>query len=324
MNKLISLVLVVMMFFAACTTPDSDTELVGREGLHIVFIMGEDKVGSDYYTLADEYYAGQTSVDHMVKHCRSLGEVITYLNGLDGHAIDTVDIVVHGNKATGLSTQVSDGGYKATPKRLIQEMILHRAPDLQPGVVDAETVINIWSCGVGGNQMTVMGLRHLFKPLAGPVPNVITTKDFVVYKRNQIGEVKRYAATYYPYQYRRGYRPSDSEIALDLRRRFPDVKVDWLATVADPYAQIEYHLPVTFIEYYDRPRDRPDLTTTQQQDYVKSHDQISEQLEDLDMHYDDFTWQVDKRIITDDAGQRRYAVKVIGMTTILCYLEVEE
>lgn len=324
-SKIISLVLVVALAVTACTSDDAETLAGRQDGLHLVFLLGEDKEGSDYFALADEFYAGQATVDRMIKHCRSLGEVITYLNNLNGLPVDTVDIVVHGNKATGLSTQISDGGYKATPKRLVQEMILHRAPRLAAGVVNSHTVISIWSCGVGGSTMVKMGLKHLFKPQAGPSPAVHTTEDFVVYRRDEEGRVRRYAATYYPYQYRRGYRPSDSEIVYDLRRRYPSAEVDWSTVMQDQDAQIEYHLPVTFIEYYDRPRDRPDLGSADRQlAYVKAHDQISDQLDDLDMTYDDFTWQVDKRVITDDGGQRRYAVKVIGMTTILCYLQIGE
>lgn len=323
MKELITLLLLVII--SSCTTSTvTDTPDV-EDGLHLVFLLGEDKAGHAYYSLADEYYAGLPAVDHLVRHIRSLSGVIDYLNGLQGQAIHTVDIVVHGNKNTGLTTDITEGGYRATPKRLLQEAILHRSARLAPDVVDSFTVVHVWSCGVGSNRIMRLGVRQLFRPSSGPAPRIEISEDFVVYKRSKEGQVQRYAATYYPYQYRRGYRPSESEILHDLRSRYPDSTVDWEAAMRDPSQHIEYHLPVTFLQYYDNPRNRPDLSTAEQRlGYVRAQSEITDQLTELDMTYDDFHWQVDKRIVTDNTGRKRYAVKAIGMTTILCYLEIGE
>jgi hypothetical protein len=42
------------------------------------------------------------------------------------------------------------------------------------------------------------------------------------------------------------------------------------------------------------------------------------------MDYDDFSWSVSKRKELQDDGTYTFCIKAIGMTTLLCFLDIAE
>ncbi len=326
MQKQIILFLITCISICACREPAQENPTNNVPGNKIVFLMGHDKGDSSYFEYAEEYYrtSDSTAGFEVVKHCRTIEDVINFINESDT-TYSSIDIVAHGNSATGLNLYLSEGGHKATPKRMVQEVILRDLPRLNAGVVDSTSSIRIWSCGIGSNPLITYSLPMIFKTEDGEQAKVECSEHFVVYKPNSEGKIERYAAAYYPYQYRRGQKPATSIIAQDMKKRFPDVDIDWSAAMTDEENFIDYHLPISFTRSYEKKDDRPDLGEEPQRlAYVQAQPEITEQLDEIDMDYDDFSWSVTKRKELQADGTYAYSVKAIGMTTLLCFLDLAD
>ncbi|MGK0278846.1 MAG: hypothetical protein ACI9RU_001612 [Litorivivens sp.] len=326
MNKSLLIFLFTCLCICACRQPSSEPSRSAEVPNNIVFLMGHDKWGSSYFQHAEEYYRTNDSAENfmVVHHCKTLADVINYLNAEDT-IFKTIDIVAHGNAATGLNLYLSEGGYKATPKRMVQEVILRDLPRLTEGVVDSSSTIRVWSCGIGENLLVAHSLPLILKPEIGPYAHVECSKHFVVFKPDQEGVIQRYAAAYYPYQYKRGLKPALSIIALNMQNRFPEVDINWSDAIADDNNFIDYHLPISFTRTYINKEDRPDIGIEKQQlMYVRDQPEIRDQLDEIDMDYDDFSWSVSKRKELQDDGTYTFCIKAVGMTTLLCFLDIAE
>lgn len=323
----IALFLAVVFLYTSC---DRSVENANADR-SITFILSSDATGKQYFSLASEYFSTHESGKTVIvtSECRSIACVIDYLNlHADHKPWQKINLVAHGNSKTGLNLYLSDGGHKATPKRMVQEVVLSTLPRLQAGVVDSSTRISVLACGIGTNPMIALSMKSFFKPVSGPSPEVECTDKYIIFRPDTNGKVQLLKASYWPYYYRRGYRPSISEIDQQMNERYPKDPHIWsqmLGTPSDSSLTQDYHIPISYTKYYTHKDDRPSLQTDQEKiQWAKSQPQIMEKLAELNMGLDDFTWQIDKRIITAANGSKRFAVKAVGMTTVLCFLEVED
>lgn len=303
----------------------------------ITFIMGEDKTPQPFYALAAQHFAldAREKSDYVIHTCRTLGGVIDFLNTspLRGTAPwSVVNIVAHGNPQTGLNLYIRESGHKATPKRLVQAALRGDIPDLQPGVADSLTKINIWSCGVGKSPLINVAMQQIFKSASGDSVQVYCSPHFVIFHPSVVGSApRRLNASYWPYYFRRGYRPGNVEIAEALRRQYPDEVIAWdialeeeLHCDSDSVYHGEYHIPVSYLRIYHTKEERPPLETeAQKMQWVMSQPEINQQLEDAGIPIDKYHWTVNKIIHTTEDGSKVPAIKAIGMSTVLYVLKEE-
>ncbi len=341
MNKItlcsgLFLIFIVLGTFRA-TVPEKRSQddlfevIEGRKS--VTFIMGEDKTAQPFFELARAHFALDPAEksDIVVNSCRTLEDVIHYLNGSRERGNlpwSVINIVAHGNPQTGLNLQITNGGHKATPKRLVQAVLKKDLPKLGQNVADTSTHINFWSCGIGKNVLMNMALENIFDTRENG-PRVYCSPHFVVFHPGINRPPLRLKASYWPYYYKRGYRPGDIQIASALRRQFPEQDIAWRAAIENKgnsrggrvYSD-EYHIPVKLIRLYKDKDDRPDFTSEEEKvRWALAQPELREQIGETGIPADRFKWTVHKIIHTNADGKRVPAVKAIGMSTVLYVLE---
>ncbi len=313
----------------ACT--DSDEEQQLRRS--ITFLLGEDKPGYSYFSLAEAHFLfdEQEKTDVLVKSCRSLEDLIYYLNHHSGSfSWETIQIVLHGNPYNGLSLPIVNDGPRATPRNLIKAMLKGTLPKLQTNALDTCTRINFWACGIGKSPFINIALDSFFRLPDGRLPLIYTSPHFVVFKEVGKGVApKRLRASYWPYIFKRGYRPGDVQISRELARQFPEAGVNWRTALQssqpnDRQAEFQnsFHIPVSWTAIYPTKASRPSVKTKEEKmKWIQSQPELMSRIEELNIPIDKFTWTVNKIIHTNEQGKRQAAIKAIGMATVMCVLE---
>lgn len=297
----------------------------------ITFLMGEDKTDIPFFEKAELHFSlhPEERTDIIVKSLRSFEAVINYLNdyGRPGVPWGTINIVLHGNPNTGLRTLITEGGHVATPKRLIQAVLLESTPRFKKGTIDSMTQLNVWGCGIGKNPVVKIALQQLLQTENGNKPKVYCSPHFVIFKEKGNHRIpERLNLSYYPYYFKRGYQPSDSEIRHAMMNQFPDAEMDWdiaLEATSDneDYFHHSYHIPVSYLKIFKEKSDRPALTSQKQKiEWVKSQKALMDQISDSGIPFEKFQWTVHKVIQTNEEGEQVPAVKAIGMSTVMCFL----
>ncbi len=326
----------LMMFLLSQMTLESSSNIgppkeENKREKSICFIMGEDKPGYEYFTLAKAYYLQDENekTDRVVSTCRSIEEIILYLNEYNNQEPwSTIEVVLHGNPYSGLSTKIRDGGLKATPKHLLKSTLTNDLPRLEEGTINASTNINFWACGIGKNPFINMALDSFFQSKTGERPQIYTSPHFVVFKQ-QTGDSppRKLKASYWPYIYKRGYRPSESTIAQAMRQQYPGDAIQWEKAIKkttndSSVFNNSFHIPVSWTVIYDRKEDRPNVSTQAEKwDWIDSQSSLLEKINELNIPKDKFHWTVNKIIHTREDGSKVPAIKAIGMATILCVLD---
>lgn len=299
----------------------------------ITFIMGEDKGEDGFYTHAAKHFATDDNegTDMVVKTCHSLESVITYLNKSEARGQEpwsVVNIVAHGNPQTGLGINITENGHRATPRRLVQALLTTSLPRLAEGITDSTTRINFWSCGIGKSMMTSLSLKRLFTPASGEIPGIYCSPHFVIFQPSPVtGNPVRLKASYWPYYYKRGYKPGNIEIANALKQKYPKVNIDWRNALEkegsnDRICTNEYHIPVSYTRIYDAADERPELDSEAEKvNWALSQEAITRQIEDTGIPEEQFHWTVNKIKHRLEDGTTVPAVKAIGMATVLYVLE---
>ena len=313
------------------TTPD-------RRAKSITFIMGEDKTDQPYFANAALHYATNESegTDYVVQSCRTIEDIIRYLNNSSENGPNpwsVINVVAHGNPQTGLNLNITENGHKATPKRLVQAALRGDTPIIDNRVVDSTTKINFWSCGIGKSPLINFALSRIFRPQGTLAANVYCSPQFVIFHKPPDKAMPlRLKASYWPYYYKRGYRPGNIEIGRALQEQYPDAGLDWASalrrqgkTDSTQTYYGEYHIPVSFTRIYDSKEVRPEFNNDDEKlAWAMAQPEIRAQLEEAGIPAEKFHWTINKILLWDSDGQNTPAVKAIGMSTVLYVLQEEQ
>lgn len=324
-GNIILVALITMLFLQKKERQHTSTD---KYKPSVTFILGEDKPGSNYFDLARQFFSLDSvqKSDKVITSCRTIACVIEHLNGLEKGQWSSVNIVAHGNPSTGLNLYLDHNGHKATPKRLLQECMLPTLPTIHESVVDSNTNITFYSCGIGNNMMMNLSLKKIFATTMQNSPNIALSKQFIVFaERADTACPAMIKANYYSYFYKRAKRPSDSEIIQSLKSEYGAESIDWnLALTQDQYQENqsiftnEYHLPISYTRIYSSKGDRPAFHSWKdKKQWILEQPEIIEKLDEIDIPFEKFNWQVHKIIHTDENGHKVPAIKAIGMTTVL-------
>jgi len=313
----------------------SQSTLFNHGGLEksITFLLGEDKKGYQYFRLAEEHFLfdEEEKTDLMIKSCRSIEDMIHYLNDhSQDNSWSTIQVVLHGNPWNGLSIPIESEGPRASPKKLVKAIMDNPLPSLKTNAIDSSTKINFWGCGIGKNPFIKIALDSFLVLPTGDTPNIYVSPHFVIFKEVGNGiPAKRIKASYWPYIFKRGYRPSDGLIAQELQNQHPDVPIDWNNAIVNNETheqeglfQNSFHLPVSWTVIYPTKKSRPALKTEEDKmNWVRSQEELMRQVDELNIPLDKFNWTVNKIILTQKDGTKVPAIKAIGMATVLCVME---
>ncbi len=293
--------------------------------------MGRDKQGQDYFSLAEQHFLWDSieKTDKVVTSCYSLTDLLNYLNQNVGErAWGTIQVVLHGNVWSGLSIPMWQDGPRAYPKDLLQAVKQQKFPTLHSHAVDQRTRINLWACGIGKNPYLLIALERLFTNGEGGRPQVYASPHFVIFRRRDSGLPSRLKASYWPYFFRRGYRPSDSQISEAMTQQYPDVDINWSRVLRQESFDGDsslfhhsFHVPIVWTVIYDQKDLRPDVSTTSDKmAWIAGQPKLQDKLNALGIPQERYQWTVNKIILTDPDGSIRYAIKAIGMCTVICFM----
>jgi len=329
-GKSIFLYLLTILLFMICISIIPRKMAEAEEGESICFILGEDKLEQTFYSLATEYFTSDSlaGTDKLVRHVRSIEELISFLNAQDNRVPwQRIELVVHGNVWSGLSAKITDGGERAYPKELLKAFAKKQLPVLKDHVIDSNTVVNVWGCGIGNNPIMNLALKACFTDVEGERAAVNASKKFVVFKAgDDDGRVKLVKASYWPYFFKRGYRPGDQVISRAMAMQYPDAPLDFSesmsAVTSESVYQEQFHIPISWTVIYDTKEARPSIGTWESKEHwIRSQAPLMKKINDLQIPFEQYTWTVNKIIHTDESGQKVPAIKAIGMSTVLCFLD---
>ncbi len=310
-----------------------DVEMAAEERESITFIMGEDKSSDNpYYAEAEKYYRMNptTFYEQLVTTCRSLQEVLDYLETHptdNGEPYGTVNVVVHSNEWKGVGMSIVPNGDRINTSNLrnaIDEGIIHSLSD---EVVDFETEIMIYGCGLGNNEELLDLFAEAFGGNDIERPVVRSSKLFIQYA-STTDESRRYLAENWYGFFKTGYRPSDSELAQQLEVRYEEEEVEWLEALSrtEPrFAGDSYHyyfnVPVNWMVTYGSEIEMPKINTAQEQEaWLNNQTELKEALAATNIPMDKFRWTFKKTSHTFEDGTTEPGIYVSGKSSILCVL----
>jgi len=314
-----------------CSSSDMSKVLPEQKGSTVTYILGEDHHDQTFYTLAKEYFLMDNleRTDKMVVHIRSIEGLIDHLNSSE-QKLARIELVTHGNVWSGLSAKILDGGERSYPKDLLKAKLKNELPLLKTGVIDRKTEINLWGCGIGRNPIINIALDKIFTDSDGLRPRVKASEDFVIFRKVAGTDTPiKLSASYWPYFFKRGYRPSESLIQQKLNNQFPETDMDWQDAFSRDEAENDtasfvnsFNIPVSWTVIYEQKEDRPSVTSDDEKmSWIRSQKGLIKKIDDLGIPIDKYKWTVNKIIHTDEKGKKVPAIKAIGMSTVLCVVK---
>ncbi len=316
----------VICFFTNCQHFDKEIPNPEISNTYC-FILGEDRDEQQYFTLAEEFFRTDSAMQcsKFVTHIRSIEELIYFINRQDTNKpIDRIELVTHGNVWSGLSVRIFDGGERAYPKELLKATVNGQLPKVKDGVLTVNTIINVWACGIGTNPLLNIGVSNCFESSSGVRPKVNLTKKFVVFK--QLGDkIKMVRASYWPYFFKKGYRPSEKTIARELKRQFTDEELSAILNDPDNEPMIEeFSVPIKWTVTYPTKEARPSVSSPEEQlAWIQTQPKLVQRIKDLSIPIRQYDWKVQKVLDYQDDGTVIPCIQAIGMSTVRCLLDIE-
>lgn len=296
----------------------------------ITFILGEDDdLANPYFSMAAAYYRShpEDATDTVITDLRSLLAVRNFLEAhapTNGLAWGTINLVVHSNEWTGLSAPVLPHQKRTTEASLRHAIASGDLPTLPASVLDTESQLIFWGCGLGYNGELLQLLAESFGEAAVYSPN-----SFVQYRLDSYGQPQRYLNRCYFVTYPRGYHPGNWQLARELDQAYPERQLNWAQALdtpapAPPHTPYSYsfHIPVKWIVTYPSNADRPPVKAkSDQQAWLNQQPELLAAVERQQMAMADFTWTIYPTQYTFADGVTEPAIKAIGLCTIVCVLE---
>ncbi len=316
--------------------PDSLNTFIERES--ITFILGEDtETGNRYYSEAANYYRfnEEHKTDNLVTHCRSLLELKDYLEDFppqNGLPWGRINVVVHSNEWSDLGVTVLPEGERASVNSL--QAATNSGEFVAPvdGLLDQESELMIYGCGLGRNQELLNELKTTFGG-EGAQPVVKSSKFFISYKSDKMENgrpynCKRYMTEYWYAHHPSFHRPSDTKLIKQLEGTYGTTDMNWSDALSRTLPRFEgdsYHytfrIPLVWYVAYENAADRPSVEEKSEKlAFVHSQPELLQAIKDYGFEVNDFRWSARNASVENEDGSKSPAIKVIGQCTIVCIL----
>lgn len=313
------------------TKPINEEILSQRKS--VTFILGKDEIGAgQYFKNANDYFRNSEvdQTDIVIDSIQTIVGMMNYLSSnapLNKEPWGKINVVVHGNEWSGISASIQEGGKRTTIHRLLAGIENQEIVPLKNSQLDGYSLVQIYACGLAANEPFLNAFALAMGGKNDP-PHVRSSNYFVSFNAPGSGAMsKEYAQAFYAF-YKTGYHPGDIKLARQFASRYKNEKINWRSVMqrtmprwdGDTYLQ-SFDVPVVYTAFFDKPGDRPDISTSAQQlDWVKNSQSIQDQLKNIDIDPSNFTWTVNKVKIQED-GKTRYAIKAIGLCRVACVLK---
>jgi hypothetical protein len=303
----------------------------------ITFILGEDEKGSKpYYSLAYDYYQTDKNArtEYIDSTCRSLSEVRDYLENNppgNGRPWGVINLISHGNEWFGMSVKVTPTSKRSTTERILEFVKNGGLKELPDSLADDSTQIILHGCGLGKDHEL---LKTVAKAFGGdgecPVVRASKLKEYYssVQNSDKLLQSELFFAESWNVFYKYKDRPTDEELAADLKKTYPDANIDWIAALkttfpSGPEDIFSYtiNVPVIWYKKYYESDTLPDLSTdVKTLKWINKQKALLKLIGKANIPSDKFKWSTEKFYMTDDNGTKRPTISVSGMCTVLCVL----
>ena len=318
--------------------PVKQTVVTAAERENITFILGEDgSPEENYYSSATKYYRTHPTegTEKLISTCRSLLEVRNYLatHHQPGQLPwGKINLVVHGNEWSGLGVATLPGGKRTTIPSLEAAMKSGAFQPLPNHIADACAEIHVHGCAVGRNIYLLQTIGKAFGAMQ-PVP-VKSSVHFVRYEpseKNPSKSQRSQLESWYAY-YPKTYRPSDEKLIAQLKKRYPNEKINWQDALSrkQPRHQKDiYHytfnVPVVWTVAYADKNSLPDLEKWKtQKNWLKNQKELLNLLKEYKIPLENFQWTFLNVSHELEDGTKVPAIKAIGLCTVLTVLKPVE
>ena len=213
--------------------PVSQSSVTATERENITFILGEDEGPEEnYYASATNFYRTHPTegTEQLVTTCRSILEVRNYLatHFRPGQLPwGKINLVVHGNEWSGLGVATLPNGKRTTIASLKTAMENGALQPLPNHIADMKTEFHLHGCAVGRN---IDLLQTIGKAFGASQPlSVKSSVHFIRYEPSEESPstgIRSQLESWYAF-YPKTYRPSDEQLVVQLKKRYPNEEVDW-------------------------------------------------------------------------------------------------
>lgn len=243
-----------------------------------------------------------------------------------------INLVSHGNPYLGLSVKTIPDGKRASTANLRETLDQGSFLRMPEGIVDAQTCIEIHSCGIGENEALLDAVGQVFAGGRYDVPAVIASPHFEYYITDPFNEqvVRKFFADFRMISYRMGYKPPDRLIKKKFSEKYPDDTINWeealkKETASEPGEAFYYTIdvPVKWVIEHDENDSLPSFETGEARlQWVKGHPQIIRDLESTEIPPEDFNWWFRHVFVLNEKGEKKPALWIKGYSTVLFVLQL--
>lgn len=330
----------VVMFFTSCSKKEAHSHH-GNTSLSqnlesVTFILGTDEDPENtYYQNAAAYYNQftQDGTQVVITHVRSLKALYSFLEFEKpaSGAWKEINLVVHGNRWTGISLPIDDTGKTRTDAKSLKEALGTNVFNPLPAeVIDCDTRVHLLGCSTGMDKSLINQFGNLFTNERGDEAMIFASKGFNIFYRSasQPKVVGQYEASCYFVTYPIEQKPCDEDLATALAAKYPDQCIDWYTALQNQSAGAHFqphgyrfHIPVHWTFLY---ADKESIPSFKYQDQIRSwvchQPDFMATLDQMGFCPYEFWWKANPTISKVNPFQSQPALELKGSTRIYCVL----
>ena len=312
MKKICFILLLCCSVSAFAGTETTLTEVEKPQPL--VFIAGFDEGDNTYYANAKNYFGNQYY--QVVEKAESLAEILDWLRlHYDANVYGDIHIVSHSNPWRGLSMKTNTESDRITAATLEDALQMKEVVPLANNFLRKDTKIIFHSCGLGANKVLLQSLKKAFT--ADSDIQLYASEFFNVFGGKYAGHYL--AKTYYGY-YPTAHSPGPRALAMEFKKKYPNVKTDWETVLKIRAEQLpgelytyRFNIPVEWEFEFEAKEDIPNFTNTQEIiDWISEDETLLNTIKEFNIPIEKFRW------LTKVRGNTLF---IKGKTTVLCVMQ---
>jgi hypothetical protein len=297
---------------AMSTSSDIVDEAVKEKERSVVFIAGFDQGSKTYFSDARAFFKEKDA--EIVETAYSLQEIILWLNiNQKNKPISEIHIVAN-NKMNKVLLETTVNGEDVSSEAIKSAIEKGKLPKLE-NVLAKEAKVVLHSAGLGSQTELINEFKRVFT--TNITPSVIASKSVSVFN-GQFSE--HYLAKPFYGFYPTAKSPGRDDLSKEFDKNYPDSDKDWLSAMENDSERFQgdiysykFNIPVKWEIAYESDDEMPKFTKLDQMyTFMKDHDIISKDLEQLDIPIEKFRWF---QTVKGDM------LVIEGKVTVVCVLE---
>jgi hypothetical protein len=297
---------------AMSDSSDIVDEIVKEKERSVVFITGFDKGSKTYFSDARAFFK---EIDtEIVETAYSLQEIILWLNiNQNNKPISKIHIVAN-NKMNKILLETTVNGEGLSSKAIQSAVESGELPKLE-NVLAKDAKVILHSAGLGSQTELINEFKRVFT--TDVTPSVIASKSVSVFS----GQFSEHflAKPFYGF-YPTAKSPGRVDLAKEFSKNYPESDIEWLSAMENDSERFQgdiysykFNIPVKWEIAYEAGEEIPGFRTLDEMyTFMKDHDLISKDLEQLDIPIEKFRWF---QTVKDDK------LVIEGKVTVVCILE---